>query len=604
MRKTALLALPLLALSSAHASIANPRIYPTEGSIQCNASEDLKGKDTIILFVNGIANSINSTKQSHEALERLYQDCTTCDVRYSYNQGDTRIIFQNKNDPNAGDAMIASDDIHELHLVSRLQLEAIHHATSAVLSEIKDNNNIRIDKIKKELNIIDDKKSFIYKNYKIDSINRLRELNNSSFEKFDKLVDAMYNPIKQGTNFSEAFTQFIKEADTSKWIFFNGLSREEKLFTKEFFLQAAESQKNALNRLFFTEYRKSLTEKYMSERSLYSSDKEAKQGITKSVEHLKHEIEEYVLSGKKVIVVAHSQGNHMVELAYSNLLKQYEIDPQQNTLFMNAIRVIGVASVSSTTPHNSYITWNGDHTVLDIYTLRKKSGKGNTPLQPNFNTGFWKGNGNDVMDHNFNKVYLADNFKGKYIIPTNIHNFANHPEILKNPNNDIIPRDVIKHLIDGAFKSASPMPAQIKTNSLLTAKLNWENWDDMDLYITEPDPNGSVVSFHKKTGHYGFLDRDDTDGHGPEHYYINQGLTCDALSNKQWNFSVHQFPNGGSNAIVHFMLKIGDNQVQSRSFGLTKWPSSTVPIGRVTFDNYTAGSNTLRYKMEIMDSGD
>lgn len=601
MQKTALLALPLLALSSAHASIANPRIYPTEGSIQCNASEDLKGKDTIILFVNGIANSINSTKQSHEALERLYQDCTTCDVRYSYNQGDTRIIFQNKNDPNAGDAMIASDDIHELHLVSRLQLEAIHHATSVVLSKIKDDNSIRINKIKKELNIIDDKKPFIYKHYEIDSINRLKELNNSSFEKFDKLVDEMYNPITQGTDFAKAFTQFIEKADTSKWIFFNGLSREEKLFTKEFFLQATQSQKNALNRLFSTEYRKNLTEKYMSERELYSQDNTASQGITKTVEHLKHEIEEYVLSGRKVIIVAHSQGNHMAELAYSSLLKQYELDPQQTTLFMNAIRVVGVASVSSTTPHNSYITWDKDHTVLDIYTFRKKSGTSNTPLKPNFMS---EENDNDTMDHNFNKVYLADDFTGKYFLPINVYDRDKHPAILKNTDNAITPRNVIKNLIDGARLSASPMPAQIKTNSLLTAKLNWEHWNDMDLHITEPEPNRAKISFRNKKGHYGFLDRDDTDGHGPEHYYINQGLTCNDLSNKQWNFSVNQYPRGGSNAIVHFMLKIGDNQVQSRSFGLNKWPSSTVPLGKVTFGNYTAGSNKLGYKMEIFDSGD
>lgn len=592
MQKTALLALPLLALSSTHASITNPRIYPTEGSIQCNASEDLKGKDTIILFVNGIANSINSTKQSHEALERLYQDCTTCDVRYSYNQGDTRIIFQNKNDPNAGDAMVASDDIHELHLVSRLQLEAIHHATLAVLSEIKNDNIARIQKIKQTHNITDDRKKFDYKSFKNITISQLNQVNDIMMKQLDAigLADLLYQPIRYGTNFDIAFEKFL----TTTW-------NPPKL-TKEFVLQSVQDRRRALNRLFFTEYRKNLAEKYMSKRELYSHDNTASQGITKTVEHLKNEIEEYVLSGRKVIIVAHSQGNHMAELAYSSLLKQYELDPQQTTLFMNAIRVVGVASVSSTTPHNSYITWDKDHTVLDIYTLRKKGGieiLGNTPLAPNFMS---EENDNDTMDHNFNRVYLADNFTGKYFLPINVYDRDKHPAILKNTSNAITPRNVIRNLIDGARLSASPMPAQIKTNSLLTAKLNWENWDDMDLYITEPSSN--IVSYNNPTGSYGFLDRDDTDGHGPEHYYINQGLTCNALSNKQWNFSVHQFPNGGSNAIVHFMLKIGDNQVQSRSFGLTRWPNSTVPIGRVTFDNYTAGSNTLRYKMEIMDSGD
>lgn len=611
MQKTALLALPLLALSSVHASsvhasIANPRIYPTEGSIQCNASEDLKGKDTIILFVNGIGNSLRSTQNSRRALERIYNHCKDCDVRQSYNQGDFNTIRQNKNSPNAGDPgnNLPVDDIEELRRVSQLQLEAMHKGTAMALSELKKWNDKRIDDLKKIHSITNENSQVSINGLQI-SIQRLRQLNNSSFKKIEKVVDRIHNPIQQGTNFTSSLRSFMTNADrqtTEEFLFFNGLSNDESNFLQSFTLATLNLFDNPINLKFNTEYRASFANNYLADRTFYDQDANNKQAITKSVEHLKHEIEEYVLSGKKVVVVAHSQGNHIAELAYSNLLKQYEIDPQQSTLFMDAIRVVGVASVSSTTPHNSYITWQADKAIFTWYkNARRSFDNANNPLMANFFADE-NANNEDSNDHNFERVYLANNFRGNYRIPSNIYHLDKQPAILKNPNNRLTPREVVRNLIDGAIKSANAMPAQIKTNSLLTAKLNWENWDDMDLYITEPSSN--IVSYNNPTGSYGFLDRDDTDGHGPEHYYINQGLTCNDLSNKQWNFSVHQFRNGGHNAIVHFMLKIGDNQVQSRSFGLNKWPNSTVPIGKVTFENYIAGSNRLGYKMEIFDSGD
>lgn len=188
---------------------------------------------------------------------------------------------------------------------------------------------------------------------------------------------------------------------------------------------------------------------------------------------------------------------------------------------------------------------------------------------------------------------------GKYTIPSNIQDYALHPAVLKDNKTARSSLEIMKGLITGARASARAQAAEITTNSLLTAQLRWEDWDDMDLHITEP--NGTSVFYRNKYGNHGYLDLDDTDGHGPEHYFIREQLDCNALSNKQWNFSAHQYPNGGNKAVAHFMLKVGDNRVMSRSFGINQWSSAPLNIGKVTFNPYTKGSSTLSYTMEIVD---
>lgn len=401
-----------------------------------------------------------------------------------------------------------------------------------------------------------------------------------------------YDPRRNGTDFDKALNDFI-----------NKISQPTAFAKSEFKAYHALSKSvidkysSILAKEFLFSYRNQLRSLYLSQSTFYQSDNTAKQAVHKSIESLQNHLNEYVLAGKKVIVVAHSQGNHIIELAYSKL----QAEKGQNSPFMNAIRVVGVASVSSTTPHNSYITWDEDHTVLDVYNGISYI----SPLKANFKdaNGIF-GNWNDIgKDHSFEKVYLSDKVMGKYTIPTNIHDYSLHPSILKDPSIKSSSLDIIKGLLIGARASVKAMPTQITTNSLLTAQLRWEDFKDMDLHITEPD--GKKVSFRHKNGDYGILDLDDTQySKKPEHYFLNPNATCLSLSNKEWDFHVHQYPRGGQKAIVHFMLKLGDNRVMSRSFGKQKWSSSPVPIGKVTFEPYIAGSPTLNYTIKMFDSGD
>eukprot|EP00977_Amphora_coffeiformis_P009580 scaffold2205_cov167-Amphora_coffeaeformis.AAC.6 len=55
----------------------------------------------------------------------------------------------------------------------------------------------------------------------------------------------------------------------------------------------------------------------------------------------------------------------------------------------------------------------------------------------------------------------------------------------------------------------------------LTLRLTWDGpTSDIDLHVFEPGDDGSHVFFDNKIGKEGFLDKDDTDGFGPEHYIL------------------------------------------------------------------------------------
>jgi hypothetical protein len=84
------------------------------------------------------------------------------------------------------------------------------------------------------------------------------------------------------------------------------------------------------------------------------------------------QIENRLQLGKKIVIVAHSQGNHMVALSYAALIAK-------NPAYANSMRVVGVAPVAATTPNNRYVTIDGDYTVQSLY----KNFLGGNPLPSN-----------------------------------------------------------------------------------------------------------------------------------------------------------------------------------------------------------------------------
>jgi uncharacterized protein YfaP (DUF2135 family) len=78
---------------------------------------------------------------------------------------------------------------------------------------------------------------------------------------------------------------------------------------------------------------------------------------------------------------------------------------------------------------------------------------------------------------------------------------------------------VLAHMVS-AFRELQP-PTQTVGSGLITVTMTWGTQPDVDLHVTEP--NGFHVYYAARTGASGYLDVDDTNGNGPEHYYVSCG---------------------------------------------------------------------------------
>jgi len=203
--------------------------------------------------------------------------------------------------------------------------------------------------------------------------------------------------------------------------------------------------------------------------------------------------------GKKVMVVAHSQGNLYANAAYYKLASNPNIP-------IGAFGIAGVANpaneVAGGTP---YVTSKND---MVINVLRA--------LQP------------ATLPHNDSSVPLniANDFLG--------HGFL---EIYTNPSYASIKShttSVMDTTLSGLHNNNT------NTNGPVTATLVWDVPGDIDLHIYEP--SGSHVYYAARQGPAGYLDRDDTTGTGPEHYYTS----CQNPIPGTYQFGVNYYSGSGA----------------------------------------------------------
>ncbi len=201
---------------------------------------------------------------------------------------------------------------------------------------------------------------------------------------------------------------------------------------------------------------------------------------------LNQHIEKYreaILQGQKLLVVSHSQGNFYTNLARQMLAKQKPTIPMQS---------FGIFAVA--TPTN--IVGNGNSSYLtnhlDIISLVPNSLAANWTLRRADN-GKIVDNIGSIPAHSFTDTYLSPNYDIR-------------AEFIK----------AIKQELNNLEK-----PPQIVKNGSITVTLIWnlENKNDVDLHILEP--NKIHVYYGSKTGISGYLDVDNTQGFGPEHYYAD-----------------------------------------------------------------------------------
>lgn len=198
-----------------------------------------------------------------------------------------------------------------------------------------------------------------------------------------------------------------------------------------------------------------------------------------------------VLEGKKVVVVAHSQGNFFTNLVYGAL----------EPLEQQSVGVVAVA-----TPAN-FVAGGGPHVtlredlIIGALILRRPL---NGPKTPNTTNGEVSG---DLLGHSFSQAYMYPGATSRSKILTRI---------------DEVNRSLVE-------------PVPLAEEGVITVTLTWGDEPDVDLHVYEP--NGTHVYYANRRGQSGYLDVDDVNGRGPEHYYVS----CEDLETGTYRVGVNYY---------------------------------------------------------------
>jgi hypothetical protein len=241
-----------------------------------------------------------------------------------------------------------------------------------------------------------------------------------------------------------------------------------------------------------------------------------------------------ILEGNRIFLVSHSQGNFFANSAYLGLSLEER----------KSVGNFQVATPSSSVASGGgYLRFNQDLVIKALETAASAI-PGAAPVLPaNFvvNSKYVT----DPLVHGFTDAYLADPMSRSRIISA-----------LK------------------AGVEAVPFPEKKAEKSALTFTLSWGNDEpDVDLHVAEP--SGRTVYFANPTGTNGFLDLDDTDFNGPEHYYGS----CENLPTGKFSVSLTNYT-GKASPVAMVNIKAG---TKDRSFRVQLPPAAkaNLPVGSV-----------------------
>lgn len=187
-----------------------------------------------------------------------------------------------------------------------------------------------------------------------------------------------------------------------------------------------------------------------------------------------------ILEGKKLLLVAHSQGNLFANAAYNYVKTKVPAE---------SVKVVHIASASP--------LLNGNHVLADLdlvinglrpfgsvasvtdsipgYLLRPPSINGDT----------------DILGHGLLEIYI---------------------------NQSLNISQSVRGYIDDALNTLVAPPIQ-SSSGFFSATLTWNGSGDVDLHNYEP--SGFHVYYGRAQGNSGYLDVDNVTANGPEHYYAS-----------------------------------------------------------------------------------
>ncbi|MEB0135730.1 hypothetical protein QN362_10360 [Actimicrobium sp. CCC2.4] len=243
-------------------------------------------------------------------------------------------------------------------------------------------------------------------------------------------------------------------------------------------------------------------------------------------------IDNFALEGKKMLFVAHSQGNLFANPAY-----RYAITKSPAS-------AVGVVHVAPASP-----TLNGPHVLADldlvINALRLAGSVVSItdaiPLFANRPAGL--NDEKDWLGHGMLAIYL---------------------------NPQLTPSARVKSLITSGL-ARLVKPAARAATGFFSATLTWNGSGDVDTHVDEP--GGAHVWYFSKQGAAGYLDVDNTVADGPEHYYAS----CDAQKLQTGTYKI---------GIANYKLATGRTAtMQVASYAAGVLGTKSVTLGGVTGDS-------------------
>lgn len=225
------------------------------------------------------------------------------------------------------------------------------------------------------------------------------------------------------------------------------------------------------------------------------------------------------LEGRKLLLVAHSQGDLFLGQAYQHL----DAGVAAGRVTAGSYAALRIA------PAGSYAPARSQHVLVSqdqvINALRQAANvPANNATVPTYQEQIALG----VSDPDISADLLAETYLNAMFTGAG----APAPMI----------KSAAYQLIDGLTT-----PSQLARSGFFTATLNWDRNGDVDLHAFEP--NGAHVFYGMPNGQSGMLDYDDTRTTGPEHYTT----TCDAsqLAEGTYTIAVNNFgAPAGTQAVV------------------------------------------------------
>lgn len=266
--------------------------------------------------------------------------------------------------------------------------------------------------------------------------------------------------------------------------------------------------------------------------------------------------------GRRVVVVAHSQGNLYANNAVKELVSE---SPQ----FSNSIGIVGVATpAASLIGTNQYVTAHDDR-VIDALRITHTVLESNLDNDP----GIFD-DPRDLLNHNFLLSYLASEIVPEYTLGNTLPSRA---------------------VVDGYFLNLLrnlDFPDAELGGGAITITLEWGSNPDVDLHVIEP--NGTHVYYARLIGQSGYLDLDDISGYGPEHYYV----ACDTLEEGSYTVGVNYF-NGVSPESARIQISTADGQTIATSQALQDargagGDSSPIEVAEIVVSRDESGSYTYQ----------